>query len=80
MDDEFLFNKKPLRKIKNVYIGENGVMYYVKEEKKSIEDEFEIVGDPIDILERLRFNLIKKIGDGDWRLSEFTAFSVSEYL
>jgi hypothetical protein len=55
-------------------------MYYIKEEKKSIEDEFEIVGDPIDILERLRFNLIKEIGDGDWRLSEFTASSVSKYL
>ena len=77
MDNKFLFNKKPLRKIKNVYVGENGIMYY---EKKSIEDEFEIMGDPIDILERLRFNLIKQIEDGDWRLSEFTASSVSEYL
>ena len=75
MDDEFLFNKKPLRKIKNVYVGEDGMLYY---EKKSIEDEFEIMGDSIDILERLRFNLIKKIGDGDWRLSEFTTFNGPE--
>ena len=72
MDDEFLFNKKPLRKIKNVYVGEDGMLYY---EKKLIEDEFEIMGDPIDILERLRFNLIKQIEDGDWRLSELTTFN-----
>ena len=75
MDDEFLFNKKPLRKIKNVYVGEDGMLYY---EKKLIEDEFEIMGDPIDILERLRFNLIKQIEDGDWRLSEFTTFNGPE--